>query len=149
MIRHLEIADIPDLIDLAYEMHQESIFRNKHFSPVKMAQLFHTAMMQDSVFFCMVGEIDGKVVGGMLGHLSQYFFGNDFMAADIGLFVKKEHRGSSVGIKLIKAFESWAKEHGAKEVNIIQSTGVEVEKTTHLMERLGYTNCGSTMKKEI
>ena len=148
-IRCLEYADIPETVNLAYEMHQESAFSRFRFSPEKMAVNLSAAVTHPNETFCHVMVADGKVVGALFGYISEFLFGPDLIASDFGWFVLPEYRGSRSAVKLLKNFQAWAKANGAKEVAMGISTDVMPEKTGALLQKLGYVPVGGNYKLAI
>ena len=56
----------------------------------------------------LVADLDNTVVGFMLGFVVRHFFSPDpadLFASDVALYVHPTHRGGSIGLRLIKAFE--------------------------------------------
>jgi len=90
---------------------------------------------------------DNEIIGMFLGVIVPHFFGNDLMANDLCMFVKKAHRGSTAAPRMIKAFEKWAFANGAKVLRFGVSTGVEAERTLKLYQKLGYTQTGYLVDK--
>ena len=84
-----------------------------------------------------------------MGYLSSYYFGNDLLANDILWYVKKERRGSMTGPRLLKAFRTWAKERGAREVCMGVSTAVDVDRTHKLLSRMGFEHVGGIFKEAL
>jgi len=148
-IRCLEYADIPETVNLAYEMHQEGAFSRFRFSPEKMASNLSLAITHPHIAFCHVVEHDEKLVGALLGYISEFFFGHDLIASDSGWFILPEYRGSRSAVKLLKNFQTWAKANGAKEVAMGVSTDVNPEKTGALLQKLGYKHVGGNYKLAI
>jgi GNAT superfamily N-acetyltransferase len=135
----------PEFIALAREMHGESEERDGNFNPEKLRSL---VCMKD-VFCAMSRNADGEYIGFFIGSLNSNFWGNDVTADDMAIFVKPSCRGSSAGVRLIQAFEKWAIENGAKRIYLAQATGVAVDKTTRLFEKLGYQIVGSVTRKMV
>lgn len=70
-------------------------------------------------------------------------------ARDLLVWVAPEWRGSSLGVRLIRAIEAWALEHAVDDLYLSQSTGIEVERTAAFYERLGYTLSGFISHKRM
>lgn len=91
---------------------------------------------------------DNKIIGFISGLFSEYFFSNRKQVSDLGFFVLPEFRGSRAALKLVKSLENWAKEMGADDLHLGQTTAVEMDKTRQFYERLGYKTVGfNTVKK--
>jgi len=66
------------------------------------------------------------------------WFGNAETASDLIVYIDPKYRGGRGFIKLIKAYEEWARSRGAVELVLSVSTGINTQKTGQLYERLGY-----------
>jgi GNAT superfamily N-acetyltransferase len=129
---------------LARTMRDEGSFSKNSWNPTKL----QAALSSPNVFCALVQDDDGYY-GGIIGLVAEQFFGDDLIACDLGLFILPEKRGTSAAPRLIQAFEQWAKERGAKEVHMGQTTGVEMDRTRRLYEAMGYEVVGFSAKKEI
>src|SRR3990167_10368202 len=103
MIRNAVRADIPALIELGHQMHQESIFAQFEYNEQKLAELICT-LIQSTRGIALVSEVDGTLNGGFLGAVHEHFFGTDFQATDYALFLAPEARNSTIGVRLIKEY---------------------------------------------
>jgi len=70
-------------------------------------------------------------------------------ARDLLIWIAPAWRGSSLGIRLIRAVEDWAKANEITDLFLSQSTGIEVERTAGFYSRLGYTVSGFISHKRI
>lgn len=92
---------------------------------------------------------DNKIIGFISGLFSEYFFSNRKQVSDLGFFVLPEFRGSRAALKLVKSLENWAKEMGADDLHLGQTTAVEMDKTRQFYERLGYKTVGFNTVKHL
>lgn len=92
---------------------------------------------------------DDKIIGFISGLFSEYFFSNRKQVSDLGFFVLPEFRGSRAALKLVKSLENWAKEMGADDLHLGQTTAVEMDKTRQFYERLGYKTVGFNTVKQL
>jgi len=145
MIRAATLEDIPKITDLAEEMHPEGDYKNVPFCREMYENFLSIALPQDQycLFLC---EKDGEIIGAIMGSVFCYLFSPLIQAADMGFFVKKEHRGSLVAPKLVGAYEQWAATKGAVKTRLDVSTGDT--KAGAFYERLGYTCVGGKYSKD-
>lgn len=90
-----------------------------------------------------------KIIGFISGIAHEYFFSNRKKANDLGFYVLPEFRGSRAALKLVKSLENWAKEIGADDLHLGQTTAVEIDKTRQFYERLGYKTVGFNTIKHL
>lgn len=147
--RHMEAADIPVMIELGAEMHEESAFRRLDYDRDICFDLGVRYLSDPENHFSYCAYEGEELVGMFMGYLTPYYFGKDLLASDILWYVKRDRRGSMMGIRLLKAFRSWAKERGAKEVCIGVSTAVDVDRTHKLLSCMGFEHVGGTFKEAI
>lgn len=144
IVRDATPSDIEELILLAAEMFSESQFRQYSFNPQKVADLFIALI--DLRQILLVAESDGKIIGGFAGGVHEHFFGDLKMSFDYALFVLPEYRASKAGLMLLKRYIEKAKELGAAEITIGNSTGVESDRVIKLFEHVGFVRYGANMR---
>ncbi len=86
-------------------------------------------------------------VGILVAMKSEFIFGNESVATEIGWWVEPEHRKSNIGKELMAAFEFWAKTVGCKAVVM-----TELNETEHLRkfyEKSGFKIYERSYFKEI
>lgn len=147
--RRIELRDIQQLLALTEVFWKNSpTFRDIELSLDKMHDLFTNAVNMPDVVFCDVAVIDDDVViGGFLGVKTAYFFSNEFLACDLGLFVYPEYRNTRTAVKLVDRFVDWSTRVGCREVNIgstAQSAGPVYERMLH---KRGFKTVGFVAKK--
>lgn len=141
MIRPATITDIPRLLVLGEAMHRESPkFSAAAWSAGKVGELLESLIL-DPDGLVLVAEVDGELVGGFLGVISEHFFSHDRFAQDFALFVASDRRGAYAGKRLLEGFKAWAQAKGVPaELGI--STMVNVEQTGRLFEACGFERYG-------
>lgn len=133
MIRPATIDDLPRLLALSRAMHAESRYSVLSFSHDKVLDMLMLVMQRGLV---LVAERDGQIIGGFAGVVEPHWFSDDLIATDLGLFVEPGKRGGFAAAALVGAFLEWAERRGAKMTDILINTGVRVEDTAKLFNRL-------------
>lgn len=147
MIRTATHEDIPRLIELGEQMHVESRFARLPFDRDKVQALFaHLIESPDGLL--LVADADGVLVGGFAGYVVEHYFARTKVASDFGLFIEPASRGGMTAPRLLKAYIEWAKAQGAVMIQAGITTGVHVEQTTRLYEKLGFRNNGQLFELE-
>jgi len=138
------------VMELARQMQSESVVhRHVMLNETKLdAQLMASQTAPDTVFFKLAVRA-GEVLGGFLGVITTLYFSDERAASDRAWFVKKDRRGSVAAVLLLQAFEEWGKAHGVQMFMLGQSTGVQIETTKMLYEKLGYTTVGFNTFKRL
>ena len=128
-------------MELAAAMHAESPRYSKlEFSAEKMANLFVNLIQREQSFILVV-ERDNILVGMICAIISEHFFSHDLIATDLLIFITPEHRGGALAKSLINMYIAWAKENGAKLIQLGVSTGIHADRTTKLYESIGLQQC--------
>lgn len=137
LVRHATVADIDALIEmgkdfLAYSAYGKSIQMDHD----QMAQGL-CAVLDDGVI--LVAERGGEIIGGLVGKMSNVWFNpNIKVAAELGWWVKPEHRGSKLSIKLLREFERWGKAQGASFIALTDLVIGNETPVARLFEKLDY-----------
>lgn len=84
-----------------------------------------------------VAEKDKKIVGALGARMTNLWFSQSLtVASELMWWVDEEHRGTLAAVRLVGAFEAWAKAEGAHFIAMSDITGLgNVDK---LLKRLGY-----------
>lgn len=145
MIRKATFDDIPRLVELGRVMHAEAPnFRAMAFDPERLAMTLQTVIESDRGFAWVI-EGD-EVVGGLIAMAVPHWFSPEVTACDLALFVLPEHRGGIGCARLLNRYRSWAAGLGATKIQLGIMTGVHVEQTRALCERLGWHCAGVVME---
>lgn len=134
MIRQATMVDKPRIMEMAKTFHEIAghpfPYNALHCSSVI------SACIQELDAACIVAEIDGKVVGCVLGHAGSHTFNPIRIASEIMLWIDTKHRGGRHAVRMLDAFETWAASRGC-ELSHMVGLGAEPE-VGKLYERRGY-----------
>ncbi len=145
MIRQVTKESLPQFIELAKQMHQESSSVDLEFSEQNLNQLIGSPST-----FCVMSYRDNEITGGMLGFITEHYFSKDKKAVESGLYVKPQFRNGMTGVRLIREFERWAKQNNAKHIWIGYSTGIgDIDRMKDYYQSLGYNYEGFFCRKKI
>lgn len=144
-LRAATYEDIPQMIELGRTVYGESRFSHLEYNADKLRNgLQHLIYLHtEGSHLCLLAEnTAGQIIGGFVGGLEEYFFTSDKSANSILIWVDPQYRGSSAALKFIDVFKQWAIKKGAKELNIVVSSGVRIGSTDRFVRRLGFTQTG-------
>lgn len=144
--REATLNDINDLVLLCRHVYLEADAVAGISLEHVASRFIHLIIAAKSVVY--VAKKEDVLVGFIGGSLTEYIFSPETIATEDAWFVAKEHRKGMTGAKLLKLFYQWGKDHGAAEVQCGVSTGISTERTSKLIERLGFNPAGNIFKKK-
>lgn len=92
---------------------------------------------------------DDRAIGLCLGVTSPAFHRPGVVAEQKLWYVEPTHRGSVAARKLMAAYERWARCNGATQIFTGTANKRYAERTSQLLEKLGYARVGNVHVKEI
>jgi GNAT superfamily N-acetyltransferase len=85
----------------------------------------------------ILGQFDAEGIAGALGAvLAPDLNNNDLLATECFMYSLPHKRGN--GLRLLLAFEEWARQMGAKRVAMIHLLSLQPERLASLYHRMGY-----------
>lgn len=146
-VRRLTEADRDQVLRMGRALVDESPnFRGKGFEEAKASAIIsHAAKGQGCVGFVAV-EGD-EIIGMVIMLVVEQLFSYHKYATDIVLYVKPERRLGRAALLLMREVERWAKEENIPEVTFGVGTGIHLDKTVHMYEKLGYKVTGTSLTK--
>ena len=147
MIRRFKEEDFEQLLNLGYEMNQESTFKDLGYSRDKIYNLMMTCIDKPDIYIGLADENNGVIDGMFVGYVSEYLFSEKLIASELILYVRKSKRGGTAGLRMVREFESWAKEKNVSEIMLDVCTGINQQRTVDFYKRLGYKESGIIVKK--
>jgi len=98
----------------------------------------------------LVAEHEGQVIGMLFGILTGLWFApSTLMAAELAWWVTPTARNGTAGIRLLTAFQDWAREKGAKVVTM-SSLDLDFDtRVSSVLERMGFKASEHTYIKRV
>lgn len=139
MIRKATANDLQDIIEMGYRLCDRTPLAHVKRDRPAIAQTL-TSCMNSAFGCCFVSQRGGRLTGVIVGIAQQYWFSRQRQAVD--LMFTAEHPGD--GLLLLRRFVEWGwSVPGVVEVSGAQTSGIEVERTARLYERVGFQRVGS------
>lgn len=134
-IRPATAADIGPLVEMGERFYHRSPFAAAvAYSPEDVANIIAEVMDAGVV---LVAESAGELVGGIMGICRPPWFSADPCAIEMAWWVDDAARGT-VGLRLHRAFEAWARDQGAAAVVLSDLVLADTAPAGPLYDRLGY-----------
>tara|TARA_R100001460_G_scaffold16254_6_gene35629 strand:- start:450 stop:920 length:471 start_codon:yes stop_codon:yes gene_type:complete len=140
--------DVLCIFEMARDFHAESELNDIPFDDAVFARYLE-GQIEDDASCIFVAEVSGENVGFIFGSIYQLYFSQTFAANSDIWYVRPEYRGGLIGVLLLRCFEKWAKEKGARFLVNGSSSGISLERTHKLIERLGYESVGSEYRRDL
>lgn len=144
-IRTATEDDVFDILILAKEFSREAPKSHK-WNKDKTEQFLLSSFLNPNMEIFVI-DVDGEIEGALVGFLSELYMSHTVQATELAWFVSKDYRGKPASIRLMKAFEKWAKESGANQVGMGDIEGIS--SLENLYNRLGYERAETIYLKEL
>lgn len=151
-VREATLADLPRLLELMAEFHDNSLQARMPLNAGKVEALLRGCISNaNRCAFAWDPSPggDGRAEGFYLGHVDAWWFTDELVAFDIAVYVAEGHRGGGAAGKLFTAFTDWARGKGAVTVWPGISTGVGLERAARFYEGHGLTKVGYVFMGEL
>ena len=150
-VRRAEKKDVKTLVELGKLMHKESVYAKYDFDEQYILHYGeHMVENPDNFGVFLAEDKEGEVTALVAGFINQMYFNPDVkIAYDFLLYVHPEKRGGMSAVRVMRAYEKWAKEVGACEISMGITAGIDDEKAHNFYRGLGYEPKGSYLNKEL
>lgn len=139
MLRNAQVSDLPALMALGKRLHAKSPYPNVPIDVLTCGATLGQCI-NSSFGFAVVAVHDGKITGMMLGAAMPLWFSKRRSATDF--IVYAETPGD--GYRMIRRFVDWANSiPNVVEITLAQSSGIDVERTAQIYERVGLQRVGN------
>ena len=147
MIKYATLGNIFELEKIIEQAAQEGDYKNTNYNRERVLLALYNTIIDDNQ--CVITySRDDKIVGIYIGYLTNWQFSDDLVAQDITWYVLPKFRKGRASIALIKEFEHWAHNKGAKSICPGSMTGGNIDYVRKLYEKLGYTTIGFNFRKD-
>ena len=136
-VRYAGHADVPAIRDLLMRLHANSVCKDIEICDVSAVRALRRAV-QDARLYLGVYERQQRITAALMGSCDEYWWSRATYATDLVFY--SENAGD--GIRVAKHFVSWARQRGAKEITLGVSSGLAVERTEELYQRIGLNKIG-------
>jgi len=141
-------TDAIAVTDLCEEFHGFSYQRSVPFDWDIMVEWVSDRIDDDGSL--VLGAWSGSdLVGCVIGLTFVPPYSERVVAGDFIWYVRPEHRGGMVGVRLMKMFENWAVDAGAAQILTGATSGIKSERGAALLERLGFVPTGTSVYKDL
>ena len=147
IIRKFARRDIPLMARLGRQYWETSNFKTLNFS-IKKCHALGEIMLVDKRYFAIVAEEESKIIGMFMGYISEWPFGDEYIATDLLVYIDPLYRKGATGLRMLKEFEQWAKEQGVNQLRPGTSVGNK-KQLLSFYRRLGYKTVGYSFLKEV
>jgi len=138
LIRNAQIADMPEILALGKRLQDRTLYAGVPVDTMVFGQTLGQCI-NSALGMAIVAEHDGKIDGLLLGVAQPLWFSRKRSASDFITYAET----AGDGYRMIRHFVNWAWSiPGVIEVTLSQSSGIEIERTGKLYQRLGLEKVG-------
>lgn len=143
-IRFATLQDVPALVEGGSRMHALTRFRDHPYNAEKVRNTFSDLIQrgQGKYVYLVAEDAESRIVGALIGVLEQQIFSDHLVASIMHYDVLPEARMGGYGVRLLKAFEQWAKNRKVVEINFGINSGGEYEVVGRFARKMGYAKVG-------
>lgn len=135
MIRPATLSDKEAVIGLLREFFGQTEYSDLGWSQKSIEDIVERLITTDSAVILVSDGVTG-LIGG---YLTPYWMNMDkVFAQEMFWYVSKEHRGGSLGIRLLNAFQEWAKDGGADYCVMSSTTNLNPSGVGNVLKRSGF-----------
>lgn len=141
MIREATPSDIDKIFNLALEFHEkaETVFPVDRVATRRTISMF----VHSQKYFAWIKEVDGDVLGVLLGGTAPVWFSTVKEASDLIFYVKSDPRAIGAGKFLLKKFLKWGKEKDVAGFSMaVTFGGNTITNTGKIFRKLGFKHVG-------
>jgi GNAT superfamily N-acetyltransferase len=92
---------------------------------------------------------DGELKGFMGALIFPCWMTGHTEALEAFWYVRKPYRGTTIGIKILKEYERWARERGAVRVKMVHLEVINADMLEKIYLRMGYSKLERVYSKEL
>ncbi|WFE90484.1 GNAT family N-acetyltransferase [Roseibium porphyridii] len=144
-----EPSDIDALINLGAAIASETAYRSITFDPLRAREFAEMYLAETETHKIFVHKSRGRLQGALFGYVTDYIFSRDLMAAEELFYIYPEDRKSRIAIKLMRAFETWARTKSVIEICFSVSTQDQADRIGRFYEKMDYVRVGGVYKKKM
>lgn len=139
-----------DILRMMKDFKTASPYAHVHSDPEKMSQLVDNmtnASRKEAVV--IVYEHKGKAVGLIAGQIGEMLFNRDTVASELMWWVDPEHRNSGAAVRLLSAFEEWARRNGCSMIQMVMVETEQADGVKRLYTKKNYRTTEQAYIKEL
>lgn len=143
-IKLAAVDDIPGIIEMARSAYALTRFNTFDFDEERIIRTLREVIDKRRERYVPLVAIgaNGTVVGGLLGVLDRHIFSEQLTANVMYFVVLPSARMGGYGARLLRAFETWARNRNAAEVVFGVNSGTDVSTLHRFALRMGYAHVG-------
>lgn len=132
-IREATLEDVPQLVTMGHQFLTQTAYQGRIADNPDAMAAMAIRLIEQSDGLLLIAEQDGDAVG-MIGFLCfAHHLSGERIAAEVFWWVSPDVRGS-LGIRLLKRAEQWAKAQGVSTIQMVAPT----ERVGLIYQKLGY-----------
>ena len=145
-------SDLPAIVHLAREAHEESRFGYIPFNADKVRKIAKSAFADEKRHAVMIAERRRQAVGFVYCSVGDCHIGSDVLLTtihnmNVARSVRSSLSGGKTALGLFRGVETWSQARGAKEILFHVTSDVNLDQAHKLAKRIGYKFVGGSYVK--
>jgi GNAT superfamily N-acetyltransferase len=143
-IRFATTRDVPALVEGGKRMHAITRYRDQSYNEEKVAKSFTDLIERGKgkYVYLVAEDAQDRIVGALIGVLEQQIFSDHLVASVMHYDVLPEARMGGYAVRLLKAFEQWARNRDVFEINFGVNSGADFETIGRFARKMGFAKVG-------
>jgi len=147
VLKRIEANEVPDFLEACGPLLQSSGISGAFCLPTATAA-WKEALEREYGFIS--ADVEGLKIRGVIAGFANFDFErNCLVAVEAHWYVLPEHRGSTIGIRLLRQFEKWAMLKGCKQIVCAYTPATAPNFMPEMYAKLGYTKEKVLRTREI
>lgn len=147
-------SDLPAIVALAREAHEESRFSYIPFSEAKVRKIALGAFKDQKRHAVMLATKGDTPVGFVYCSAGEYHIGEGVLLTtihnmNVSRAVRSSLSGGKIAMGLFKGVETWSQARGVKETLFHVTSGIDLARAHKLAKRIGYKFVGGSYVKAV
>ncbi len=151
-IKVATVEDIDAVYLLCREFQAISPYADQEISKEKFYEFLEFYLQPDpNAHMVLIYETEGAIEGIIAGIMTvgSHIFSTNRVATELVWYVREDHRRGMAPIRLLRAYEGWAKLMGAKKVSLTAVDNEHREMLTAMYHKLGYKSTEETFIRTL
>lgn len=144
-IRRATAEDVPRIVEMGQSFHQSTGYKDIIALDPQRVGSAASSLIETPDGCLLVAERDGSIIGMLALYAYVHLMSGQRCVSELAWWVEPAARSDGAGVRLLVAGEAWAREIGARSIQMIAPT----EPVASLYHRRGYAEVERAFQLEL